>query len=88
MANPARETAGLHAPVFHRNVHWIPRLVLAMNAKLIVEFTMSNVCSRGDLDENFTLGCMVRKLCKEDGLFGLVDGEGRILSVEEIPSDE
>ena len=55
-----------------------------LNAKIIVEFEVRNICDPSDLDESFTFPMMVRKLAKEEGLFGIVEDNGKILSVEQI----
>ena len=57
-----------------------------MNAKIIVEFEVRNVCDKSDLDDKFTFPMMVRNLAKEEGLIGIVeDINGKMLSVEETP---
>lgn len=55
-----------------------------MKARVIVEFTMRNICNKEDLDGDLdTLEKMVKHLIKEEGIFGLVDDKYKILKIEE-----
>jgi len=56
-----------------------------MKAKITVEFIMPSICNPEDLTGKYnTLDKMVRYLIKEEGLWGIVDDEYKVVKVEEI----
>jgi len=55
-----------------------------MQAKVVVEFTIKNICHPEDLTGKVdTLYKMVRYLIKEEGLFGIVSDKYKILEIKE-----
>jgi hypothetical protein len=56
-----------------------------MAAKVIVEFTIRNLCSESDLtDMEMTFEELTKYEIEEEGLFGIIDDDYKILSIEEI----
>jgi len=58
-----------------------------MNAIITVKFKLLNLCNPEDLESmGMTFEEMVRNLISEEGIFGLVEDGGEIISVESIES--
>jgi hypothetical protein len=56
-----------------------------MQAKIVVEFTIKNICHPEDLTGRVnTLDKMVRYLIKEEGLFGIVSDKYKILKITQV----
>lgn len=57
-----------------------------MDAKIVVEFIISNVCSKDDIeDTGLSFEQIVKDVIDNEGLMGLVDDpQGRIISIREI----
>jgi hypothetical protein len=54
-----------------------------IHAKVVVEFSFPNVCLEHDLkDTNMSFEEMVNHLIKEEGLFGVVADDFKILKIE------
>jgi hypothetical protein len=55
-----------------------------MDAKVIIEFTIKNLCNPEDLeDAKMSFEEMTKYLIKEEGLFGIAEDDFSILKIEE-----
>jgi hypothetical protein len=55
-----------------------------MTAKVVIEYTVKNVCNREDYGErchNKTFASLVKNLIKSEGIFGIAEDKFRIVSI-------
>ena len=55
-----------------------------VDASVTVKFMLRDLCHSNDIDAYGSLDKLVRYLIREEGLFGIVSGKGRILKVSAV----
>ena len=59
-----------------------------MKAKVVIEFTLSNLCEQKDLDDSgMTFEELIRWLIAEEGLFGICDEDWKVMRIEQVDEE-